>query len=53
MTAIWREHEAWDQRRWGEARQHIEQALTLDPDNAYLRYLKAVNDQLLQAQWTK
>ena len=41
MNAIWREHEAAAADRLDEARVFVDTALKLDPENAYLRYLRA------------
>ena len=41
MTAIWREHEAVAANRLDDARVFADSALKLDPENAYLRYLRA------------
>lgn len=50
ITAIWREHEAWAEKRWDDARQQIEKGLALDPDNAYLLYLKAASEETVQSE---
>ncbi len=41
VRAIWREHEASAANRREQARLFVESALTLDPENAYLHYLRA------------
>ena len=43
--SIWREHEAGAADRQAEARAFLETALRQDPDNAYLRYLRATHEQ--------
>ena len=43
VNAIWREHEAAAADRPDEARLFVETALKDDPDNAYLRYLRATH----------
>jgi predicted membrane-bound spermidine synthase len=41
MNSIWRQHEAAAANRFDEARGFLETALSHDPNNAYLRYLRA------------
>jgi spermidine synthase len=43
--SIWREHEAAAANRFDDARAFLETALRQDPDNAYLRYLRASHEQ--------
>jgi hypothetical protein len=45
MTSIWREHEAAAANRFDDARVFLETALSQDPDNAYLRFLRASHEQ--------
>jgi spermidine synthase len=44
-NAIWREHEATAANRSEDARVFIEAGLRQDPDNAYIRYLRASQEQ--------
>lgn len=43
--SIWSEHEAAAANRLYDARAFLETALKQDPDNAYLRYLRALHEQ--------
>ena len=43
--SIWSEHEAAAANRLDDARAFLETALRQDPDNAYLRYLRASHEQ--------
>jgi spermidine synthase len=43
--SIWGEHEAAAANRFDDARAFLETALRQDPDNAYLRYLRASHEQ--------
>lgn len=45
VNSIWREHEATAANRFDDARVFVETGLSQDPDNAYLRYLRASLDQ--------
>jgi len=45
VTLIWREHETSAEDRRDQARQFLRRALTHDPHNAYLRYLRAAQKQ--------
>ena len=49
MTAILMEHEATDDDRHHEARQHLDTALRAAPQNSYLKYLSAVNHKKIVA----
>jgi len=45
ITLIWREHETSAAGRRDEARLLIQRALTYDPENPYLRYVRAAQEQ--------
>jgi predicted membrane-bound spermidine synthase len=45
VTLIWREHETSASDRRDEARLLIQRALTYDPENPYLRYVRAAQPQ--------